>query len=87
MNMPGPPSESGGTLVCNGAVILTEDRIILFGSNSHMEAAASDFVTGTTLCTDVCCCFPCCYGMKCAACALAGALPNLLFALQISYFS
>jgi len=62
MNMPGPPSDCGGAMVCTGAVILTEDRIFLFGSNSNKEASASDSITGTTFCTYLCCCFPCCYG-------------------------
>lgn len=62
MNMPGPPNDCGGTMVCNGAVILTEDRIFMFGSNSNKEASASDFITGTTFCTYVCCCLPCCHG-------------------------
>jgi len=62
MNMPGPPNDCGGTMVCNGAVILTEDRIFMFGSNSNQEASASDFITGTTFCTYICCCLPCCYG-------------------------
>jgi len=64
MNMPGPPSDSGGTMICNGAVILTEDRIFMFGANSNKEASASDYITGTTYCTSICCCFPCCYGNR-----------------------
>jgi hypothetical protein len=51
-------------MVCNGAVILTEDRIIMFGSNVAASASASDVVTGTTLCTSICCCCPCCYGKQ-----------------------
>ena len=63
MNMPGPPSDCGGTMICSGgALILTEDRIFMFGSNSNKEASASDYITGTTYCTSICCCFPCCYG-------------------------
>jgi len=69
-NMPGPPSDSGGSMVCNGGLILTEDRIILFGAKSNQTASASDFVTGTTMCTYLCCCskkcteywLPCCIG-------------------------
>ena len=64
MNMPGPPGDSGGTMICNGAVILTEDRIFMFGANSKKEASASDYITGTTYCTSICCCFPCCYGNR-----------------------
>ena len=48
--------------ITQGAVILTEDRIIFFGSTGNKEASASDFITGTTICTSLCCCFPCCKG-------------------------
>lgn len=51
-------------MVCNGAVILTEDRIIMFGSNVAASASASDYISGTTLCTSICCCCPCCYGKR-----------------------
>ena len=64
MNTPGPPRTSGGTMACNGAVILTEDRIIMFGSKADASASASDVIAGTTLCTSICCCFPCCYGKQ-----------------------
>ena len=45
-----------------GGVILTEDSIILFGTTGNKEASGSDFVTGTTICTSLCCCLPCCKG-------------------------
>jgi hypothetical protein len=61
-NMPGPPSDSGGSMVCKGGLILTEDRIILFGAKSNKTASASDFITGTTICTYLCCYMPCCVG-------------------------
>ena len=64
MNTPGPPRTSGATMACNGAVILTEDRIIMFGSKAAASASASDAIAGTTLCTSICCCFPCCYGKQ-----------------------
>ena len=51
-------------MACNGAVILTEDRIIMFGSKAAASASASDAISGTTLCTSICCCFPCCYGKQ-----------------------
>ena len=62
MNLPGPPGECGGNMICNGAIVLTEDRIILFGSNSSKTASASDYVAGTTYCTALCCYMPCCKG-------------------------
>ena len=55
MNLPGPPGECGGNMICNGAIVLTEDQIILFGSNSSKTASASDYVAGTTYCTALCC--------------------------------
>ena len=45
--------------ITQGAVILTQDRIIFFGSTGTKEASASDLITGTTMCT---LCFPCCTG-------------------------
>jgi len=62
MNVPGPPGDCGSSIVGKGAVILTEDRMILFCANSSKQASASDFITGTTYCTYLCLCFPCCYG-------------------------
>ena len=59
-----------------GGLILTEDRIILFGAKSNQTASASDFVTGTTMCTYLCCCskkcteywLPCCIGLSLSVC-------------------
>jgi len=46
-------------MVGGGAVILTEDRIILCGTRSEMSASAKDSIAGTTLCTYI---MPCCPG-------------------------
>ena len=43
-------------MVCTGAVILTEDRIFLFGSNSNKEASVCMCMLYVSDCHGVCVC-------------------------------
>jgi hypothetical protein len=53
-------------MVGSGAVILTEERIILCGSKSDMSASATDKIAATTMCTFLCWCCPSVWG--CCGC-------------------
>ena len=51
VNVPGHPSDGGGdTIAGNGAVILTETKMILFCSRGNRGGSASDSIEGTTRC-------------------------------------
>ena len=65
VNIPGDPNDGAGdTVVGNGAVILTETKMILFCSRASRSGSASDSIEGTTRC---CCCTGCCGVCVCEA--------------------
>ena len=68
LNLPGPPNESGGNLLGKGGVILTGDKIILFGSKGKQKATAYESINGTTYWTAIRECMPTC----CTYCCPAG---------------
>ena len=55
VNVPGDPNDGGGgTISGDGAVILTESKMILFCSRANRSGSAADSIEGTTNCV----CFP-----------------------------
>lgn len=56
VNVPGDPNDRdcGGTISGDGAVILTETKMILFCSRANRSGSAADSIEGTTDCF----CFP-----------------------------
>jgi hypothetical protein len=75
LNLPGPPNESGGNLLGKGGVILTGDKIILFGSKGKQKATAYESINGTTYWTGIRECMTkslFCNNTICCACCPAG---------------
>ncbi len=75
LNLPGPPNESGGNLLGKGGVILTGDKIILFGSKGKQRATAYESINGTTYWTGIRECMTktlFCNNTICCACCPAG---------------